>query len=397
MTRRQIDIRRMMMTGVALGTLSACAGMDADMRDLGNGFSTAAAVQQLPDRPQPDERGVISYPTYQVVVARQDDTIRAIAGRLGMNADEIARYNGVEPDAMLRRDEIVALPGRVGEQPGAAGGTQPFDVAAVATSALDRADASGPITATPLAPASGAAAPAASPAPAPAASGTEPIRHQVVRGESAFSIARLYNVPVTSIAEWNGLNSEFTIREGQFLLIPQSGASRPAAAAAPVPAPGAGSPTPTPPSASTPLPDPASAAPVAAPAAPDIGTPAPPPPAASSSRLAAPVQGSIIRAYAPGTNEGVDFGVPAGTDVRSAEAGTVIAVTTDTTGGSIIVIRHSDGLLTVYTQMDQLTVQKDATVTRGQVIGKVRAGNPSFLHFEVRRGLQSLDPTDYLP
>jgi murein DD-endopeptidase MepM/ murein hydrolase activator NlpD len=47
--------------------------------------------------------------------------------------------------------------------------------------------------------------------------------------------------------------------------------------------------------------------------------------------------------------------------------------------------------------MDNLTVQKDASVTRGQVIGKVRAGNPSFLHFEVRRGLQSVDPMDFLP
>ena len=118
---------------------------------------------------------------------------------------------------------------------------------------------------------------------------------------------------------------------------------------------------------------------------------------ASASRLAAPVQGSIIRAYAPGSNEGVDFGVPAGTDVRAADAGSVAAVTTDTSGGSIVVIRHADGLLTVYTQMDNLTVQKDASVSRGQVIGKVRAGNPSFLHFEVRRGLKSVDPMDFLP
>jgi murein DD-endopeptidase MepM/ murein hydrolase activator NlpD len=142
---------------------------------------------------------------------------------------------------------------------------------------------------------------------------------------------------------------------------------------------------------------PAATAPVAAPQTPDTGKPAPAAPAASASRLAAPVQGSIIRAYAPGSNEGVDFGVPAGTDVRAADAGSVAAVTTDTSGGSIVVIRHADGLLTVYTQMDNLAVQKDASVSRGQVIGKVRAGNPSFLHFEVRRGLQSVDPMDFLP
>jgi LysM repeat protein len=393
MAQGQNYIRTALLTGVAVTALAACQGMDADLRDLGDGFSTAGAVQELPNRPRPDERGVISYPTYQVVVAQRDDTIRGIAIRLGLDANELAQYNGIEPDTILRRDEIVALPNRLPDgtiSPDRPAEQQPFDVAAVATSALDRADSAGaPITATPLPPAGGA------PVPAPAAApGAEPIRHQVARGETAFSISRLYNVPVTSIAEWNGLNAQFTIREGQFLLIPQGGAAPPRAAVPAVTAPGAGSETPVPPSAATPLPAPT--APVAAPAAPDIGTPAPAP-AASSSRLAAPVQGSIIRAYAPGTNEGVDFGVPAGTDVRAADAGTVAAVTADTSGGSIVVIRHADGLLTVYTQMDNLTVQKDSTVTRGQVIGKVRAANPSFLHFEVRRGLQSVDPTDFLP
>lgn len=402
MAQGQRTIRTFLLTGVAVTALAACQGMDADLRDLGNGFSTASAVQQVADRPRPDDRGVISYPNYQVVVAQRDDTIRSIAGRLGLDANELALYNGVDADAPLRRDEIIALPSRVADPAGIApvSTQQPFDVAAVATSALDRADAAGgPITSTALAPAGGGAAatPAAAPQPAPTASGAEPIRHQVARGETAFSIARLYNVPVTSIAEWNGLNSEFSIREGQFLLIPQGGsAPRPAAQPA-VTAPGAGSQTPVPPSAATPLPEPTTAAPVAAPEAPDLGTSAPAPAAASSSRLAAPVQGSIIRAYAPGTNEGVDFGVPAGTDVRAAEAGTVAAVTADTSGGSIVVIRHADGLLTVYTQMDNLTVQKDSTVSRGQIIGKVRAANPSFLHFEVRRGLQSVDPMDFLP
>lgn len=399
MAKGQSTIRTVLLTGVAVTALAACDGLDADLRDLGNGFSTADAVQELPNRPRPDDRGVISYPTYQVVVAQRDDTIRGIAIRLGLDANELAQFNGIEPDTILRRDEIVALPNRLPDgsiAPGGPAAQQPFDVAAVATSALDRADATGgPITASELPPAGGAAEPAATaPATSPApASGTEPIRHQVARGETAFSISRLYNVPVTSIAEWNGLNAQFTIREGQFLLIPQGGAA-PQRTAPAVTAPGTGSETPVPPSAATPLP--AATAPVAAPDAPDIGTPAPPPPA-SDSRLAAPVQGSIIRAYAPGTNEGVDFGVPAGTDVRAADAGTVAAVTSDTSGGSIVVIRHADGLLTVYTQMDNLTVQKDASVTRGQVIGKVRAGNPSFLHFEVRRGLQSVDPTDFLP
>jgi murein DD-endopeptidase MepM/ murein hydrolase activator NlpD len=110
-----------------------------------------------------------------------------------------------------------------------------------------------------------------------------------------------------------------------------------------------------------------------------------------------PVSGSIIRAYAPGRNEGIDIGAPAGTEVRAAEAGTVAAVTTNTDGVQIVVIRHAGDLLTVYTHLDNLTVQKDSTVARGQAIGRVRSGDPSFLHFEVRRGMQSQDPTEFLP
>ncbi|MEM8537108.1 MAG: peptidoglycan DD-metalloendopeptidase family protein [Pseudomonadota bacterium] len=402
MAVRQTAATRAIVSGAALLALTACSDFDFDLRDVGNGFDTTSAVQNLPGRPRPDDRGVISYPNYQVVVARQDDTIRQIAIRLGLNANELADYNGIAPDVILRRDEIVALPNRVAEPSPATGavGTgpiQPLDVAAVATSALDRADASGAVTAAPLAPVTEDTV--SPPPPANVQRGEEPIRHQVARGETAFSLSRLYNVPVNAIAEWNGLDAEFTIREGQFLLIPQGGTPPPAAETT-VAAPGDGSVAPLPPSAATPLPaetpETAVAITTVLPETPDLGTPTTQT-SSSDSRFAMPVQGAIIRGYAPGSNEGIDIGVPAGTDVQAAGGGSVAAVTTDTSGGAIVVIKHNDGLLTVYTQMDALTVSKDDTVSRGQTIGKVRAGNPSFLHFEVRRGLQSLDPEDFLP
>ncbi|HSG54408.1 MAG TPA: peptidoglycan DD-metalloendopeptidase family protein, partial [Paracoccaceae bacterium] len=373
----QTPVRRLLMTGAALAALGACDNFDADLRDIGNGFDTSRAVQDMPGRPRPDDRGVITYPTYQVVVAKQDDTIRGIAIRLGLDVNELATYNGIEPDVILRRDEIIALPRMLSDATAlpAAPTAQPLDVTAVATSALDRA---GTVTATPLDPVA-PAMPAAAPAPA-APAGPEPIRHQIQRGETVFALSRLYNVPVRTIAEWNGLDSEFTVRTGQFLLIPQGQTA--AHAAQVVEAPGAGSVTPVPPSAATPLPSPASAAPLppaATPPAPDLGTPT----QTASSRLSQPVQGSIFRAYAPGTNEGIDIAAPAGTPVKAADAGTVAAVTTNTSGVAIVVIKHSDGLLTVYTNIDSLTVNKNDTVSRGQTIGKIRASDPSFLHFEV--------------
>ena len=377
---------------LALAALSACQRpLDMDLRDLGDGFSTTDAALSALDRPAPDPRGVISYPNYQVAVAREGDTVASVAARAGVDAAQLASYNGLTPDASLRAEEIVALPSRVAEPvvPAApAGGFAPISVA----------PASGaPVTTTTLAPAAAPAAPTPAAAPASAIpAGVEPVRHQVARGETAYSIARRYGVPVSTVAQWNGLGSDLAVREGQYLLVPP--ASAPATPASTT-RPGAGSPTPVPPSAAEPLPEEEIAP--AAEAAPD---PAPVPQnlgeqqtEAASAQFVMPASGSIIRAYSPGRNEGIDIGASAGTDVRAADAGTVAAITTNTDGVQIVVIKHPNDLLTVYTHLDSLTVSKDASVSRGQVIGKVRAGEPAFLHFEVRRGMQSQDPADFLP
>jgi murein DD-endopeptidase MepM/ murein hydrolase activator NlpD len=381
---------------LALAALGACqTPMDMDLRNLGAGFSTTEAALSATERPTPDARGVISYPTYQVAVARQGDTVGSMASRLGLGAQELADYNGLAPDASLRAEEIVALPTRVAE-PAVPAGTAPpgGTLVASAAAAIDRA---GPVTTTALAPAAGQAA-----APAPASgvpAGVEPVRHQVARGETAYSISRLYGVPVGTIAAWNGLSADLAVREGQFLLVPPAPGAAPAAeATASAALPGEGSPTPVPPSAAAPLPEddpePVTAEPDPAPVPQNLGEQQT---ETADAQFVLPAQGPVIRAYTPGRNEGIDIGAPAGSAVRAAEAGTVAAVTTNTEGVNIVVIRHANDLLTVYTHLDGLSVAKDDAVSRGQQIGQVRAGDPAFLHFEVRRGMESQDPTSFLP
>ena len=82
--------------------------------------------------------------------------------------------------------------------------------------------------------------------------------------------------------------------------------------------------------------------------------------------------------------------------MQAAADGTVAAVTKDTEGTPIVVIRHADNILTVYAGVDGVKLAKGAAVKRGQVIATVRAGNPAFLHFEVRKGVDSVDPMPYL-
>lgn len=384
---QQRTTKRLALSLVALTALAACDdNFDLDFRGIsGNTLDTSAAVQNLPDRPRPDLNGVITYPTYQVVVARRDDTPVTVAGRIGADAQALADYNAISINTALRAGEVLAIPnGTTGTIGGTVQSSEQVDVTTLASNAINRAGTQSTAATTPSA--SGTST-----------IGPEPIRHQVKRGETAYSIARLYNLPVRTIAEWNGLGADLAVREDQYLLIPQ--VSTPEPVSNQVSAPGAGSAIGTPPSASTPLPDAdtttAAAAQTAPPPveAPDLGIVDD----ISDAPLVYPVRGAIIRAYAPGRNEGIDISVDAGTPVVAAAAGTVAAVTTDTNGVAIVVIRHANNLLTVYTNLEGLTVGKDAAVSQGQTIGRVKAGSPSFVHFEVRNGLQSVDPTDYLP
>ena len=373
-------------TAVCLALAACNEPLDYDLRGNVGGFSTASAVQTVTtERPAADERGVISYPTYQVVVARRGDTPASVAARLGTDQDQLARFNGVAPDVTLREGEILALPNRVAEPaPGTPGA---IDITTLAGSAIDSAESTPRVTETELQPV------AASQSDVPG----EPIRHKVTRGETAFSIARLYNVPVGALAEWNGLGPEFSIREGQYLLIPIANAPVPtqtAAAEQSVTVPGQGSPTPTPPSAATPLPDEAipAAAAAAAPEPVDVGAPT----RTSDAQMSLPVKGRIIRDYNKGRNDGIDIAAAPGTAVSAAADGTVAAITSDADQIPIVVVRHPDNILTVYANVDGISVEKGDTVKRGQQIAKLRAGDDAYVHFEVREGFDSVDPNPYL-
>jgi LysM repeat protein len=233
MTFAPLTMRALGLTSVL--ALAACTGgqpgmmsdLDWDFRGGGSTLDTTEAARQATAaRPSPDANGVISYPGYQVAVARRGDTVGSVAARIGINPAELAGYNAIEANAPLRDGEVLALPRRVaaggGVAPGGviSGGTVAaaplpsvgggaVSVTSIATTALDRVD-SGTAARTPA-----AAAPNDS-----ALGAMAPTRHQVKRGETAFSIARTYNVSARALADWNGLGPQLDVREGQYLMIP---------------------------------------------------------------------------------------------------------------------------------------------------------------------------------
>ncbi len=373
-----------MVLGASALALSACVNtgnLDWDLR-AGGGDTSAAARQATAAAPTPDANGILSYPDYQLATARRGDTVASMAGRLGLNAEELARTNALRATDPLRDGELLLLPARVSATPQPAtlpvSGGGSVDVAAIATTALDEVG------------------PSASPAPAKAVPG-QPLTHRVARGETAFTIARTYNVSAKALADWNQLGADMAVREGQTLIIPIATGPAPNPEPEPTP-PGTGSPTPEPPSAAKPLPDETTEAagtkPKATPPSPDLGDQAT---AASAAKMVMPVSGKIIRGYDRKSNQGIDIAAPAGTPVKAADAGSVTVISADTNGKGIVILRHAGNLLTVYVGVSGVSVKKGDKVSRGQEIGKVAAGDPAFLHFEVRNtSKESFDPMTYL-
>lgn len=369
------------LSAIALTGCTDTSGFDFDFRR--NNYNTAdAALKATADRPQPDSRGIISYPTYQVAVARRGDTLQSLAERIGQDANVLAKYNGTKPDARLREGEVVSLPSKVSTVPAPSG---------VKTTTLD---GSNEVNITALAESAIGNAPSATTGQKATPKGDEPLRHRVERGETAYTIARLYQVSVRSLAEWNGLGSDLGIREGQYLIIPVAKPEpvKVAEAKPKVTAPGTGTPTPTPPSAKVPLPVETKVTP----APKVVETPKTVTAGPKGGKLAYPVQGKIIREYVKGKTDGIDLSASVGSSIVAAEKGVVAAITADADQVPIVVIKHDDGLLTVYANVGDIKVAKGTSVTRGQKIGSIRDGNPAYLHFEVRRGFDSVDPMDFL-
>jgi murein DD-endopeptidase MepM/ murein hydrolase activator NlpD len=97
-------------------------------------------------------------------------------------------------------------------------------------------------------------------------------------------------------------------------------------------------------------------------------------------------------AYNGQGHNGVDFGIPQGTKVTAALAGTVVetgntdAVTGCLSYGRWVLIRHANGLSTLYAHLSSVSVSNGQAVTTGQLIGY--SGNTGYstgphLHFSV--------------
>jgi septal ring factor EnvC (AmiA/AmiB activator) len=96
---------------------------------------------------------------------------------------------------------------------------------------------------------------------------------------------------------------------------------------------------------------------------------------------------------------GVGIKAPLGTPVKAVASGRIAAVQQFGTYGLMVIIEHGGGDFTLYGSLDRASVEKGATVVKGQTVGTVGVSDPELgprLHFEVRQGGPAIDPATWL-
>jgi murein DD-endopeptidase MepM/ murein hydrolase activator NlpD len=197
--------------------------------------------------------------------------------------------------------------------------------------------------------------------------------HVVRKGETLYRIARAYGMTAEDLAEVNGVRDPRALEVGDELFVP--GAVR-AADVAPAP-PGA-------------------------PSEPEPAVSAAPPEGERPGRLLWPLKGVLYSKYGPRQgqhHDGIDIAAPSGTLVTAAAAGKVVYAGEQPGYGSIVILRHPGGLLTVYAHASALLVREGEAVDAGAPVARVgqsgRTTGPH-LHFEVREGTRPRDPLRWL-
>lgn len=114
------------------------------------------------------------------------------------------------------------------------------------------------------------------------------------------------------------------------------------------------------------------------------------------SRWPLAVAGTIVaRDDTTSSTGGMDIEAPAGTEVRASGAGSVVEVSVDSSGTSVVRIAHRDGYETTYADVRDVRVTQKSRVAAGAVLGVLgsqTSGLPAHLHFEVHHNGSSVDP-----
>lgn len=227
----------------------------------------------------------------------------------------------------------------------------------------------------------------------PVASGTVSAGHTVRQGDTLFSIARNYHIPVQRLVELNRLSQPYVIRVGQRLRLSsepvrvgvmkpvrsQGGSARGRNDDRDLPVIGVDGP------------EQRALARVQG----GVG-------GGSAAGWMWPSSGDVVSAISPSAGEkrGIDIIGKAGTPVYAAKAGTVVYAGNGLVGyGNLIIVKHDDKFLSAYAHSSRIDVREGQQVKVGQKIAEIGSSGTdrAKLHFQIRRDGQPVDPLQYLP
>jgi len=113
-----------------------------------------------------------------------------------------------------------------------------------------------------------------------------------------------------------------------------------------------------------------------------------------------PTDGKVIATFDEGKNKGIDIAGKAGQQVLAAGAGKVMYAGSGVRGyGNLVVVKHSNSLLSAYAHNRAIVVKEGQTVNKGQIIAEMGDTDADTvkLHFEIRQQGKPVDPTKFLP
>jgi lipoprotein NlpD len=221
----------------------------------------------------------------------------------------------------------------------------------------------------------------------------------VERGDTLYSIAWAHGLGYHELASLNGIRAPYTIYSGQRLRVRPAARSqgvtvaplrqgKPVVASRPVTAPAPKS--------------------AVRPASRPVSKSAPKPVSVTASNKPFhgpwvwPTRGRVLSKFRSNASgkRGIEIGGHADQPVNAAGNGTVVYAGSGLVGyGRLIIVKHSEKLLSAYGHNSKLLVAEGEHVSAGQMIARMGSSGTSRneLYFEIRKDGKPVDPLKYLP
>jgi len=113
-----------------------------------------------------------------------------------------------------------------------------------------------------------------------------------------------------------------------------------------------------------------------------------------------PSDGRIVATFDEGKNKGIDIAGRVGQNVMAAGAGKVMYAGSGIRGyGNLVIVKHSNNLLSAYAHNRSIVVKEGQNVTKGEKIAEMGDSDADSvkLHFEIRQQGKPVDPARFLP